>query len=130
MAAPLSPLARTLRDLRKRRGWSLRQVELATDSFVSNVYLSQLENDRRSDPGPRVLMALAKVYGVPTQFLFERAGYVEAPEPSAVEVAYQQVLADPTFKFGTRASDVDENAKRFIIELYEKATGKRLLQEG
>ncbi len=127
MTKATNPLAGTLRDLRKRRGWTLRDVERATDGYVSNVYLSQLETGKRTDPGPRVLMALAKAYGVSTQQLFERAGYIDGPPESNLEVAFRQVLADPTFKFGTRAASLDDGTKRFIVELYEKATSKRLL---
>lgn len=123
-----SPLAELLRDLRRRAGLSLRDVEAATAGAVSNVYLSQLENDRRSQPNPRYLVALARVYGVPSSLLFERAGYVDPPEPSAVDVAFQQVLADTTFQFGTRFDgDLGEAEKRFIIALYERATNKKLL---
>ncbi len=123
------PLAEWLRDLRRRRGLSLREVERATGNAVSNVYLSQLETGRRADPNPRVLVALAKAYGVPTALLFEKAGYVEEPAAGAVDLAFRQVLADSSFKFGTRFPDskLDDDAKRFIIELYERATGKMLL---
>lgn len=82
----------------------------------------------RRDPHPRVLVALAHVYEVPVSLLFEKAGYVDSPQPSDVDVAYKQVLADPSFKFGTRMKgEPDEAAKRIIIELYERATGKKLL---
>ena len=66
----LPPLAQLLADLRHKSGLSLRQVEKASD-VVSNVYLSQLELGRRSDPNPRFLVALAHVYNVPVKRLFE-----------------------------------------------------------
>jgi HTH-type transcriptional regulator, competence development regulator len=123
-------LADFLRGLRQESGMTLREVEQATGGAVSNVYLSQLENGRRNDPNPRYLVALAQVYGVPAELLFERAGYVTPPEPSAVEIAFRQVLADPSFKFGTRFKGaLDDEGKRFVIELYERATGKRLLTD-
>jgi transcriptional regulator with XRE-family HTH domain len=123
-----TPLARTLRELRRQRGLTLRQVEERTGREVSNVYLSQLENGRRRDPGPRVLAALARAYDVPVSFLFEQAGYVDAPSPSALDVAFAQVLADPRFRFGTRLpGELTPEVKRVIVELYEQATGKRLL---
>lgn len=125
-----SALGELLRELRRKSGLTLREVERATGGRVSNVYLSQLENDKRSQPNPRFLVALAQVYGVPSAHLFEKAGYVDAPEPSAVDVAFRQVLADPTFHFGTRFDgEPDDAVKRFIIELYERATGKRLLND-
>ena len=126
----VSPLAEILRDLRQRSGLTLREVEAATDRLVSNVYLSQMENDKRSRPNPQYLVALARVYGVPRSLLFEKAGYVDPPSPSVVDIAYRQVTADPTFHSGTRVQgELDDAAKRFIIELYERATGKKLLDD-
>lgn len=125
----LPALARLLRQLRGER-YSLRDVERRTDAAVSNVYLSQLENGTRTDPHPRVLVALAKAYDVPVATLFEAAGYVDKPAPSELEVAFRQVLADRSFKFGTRADgELTDDAKRFIIELYERATRKTLLRK-
>jgi transcriptional regulator with XRE-family HTH domain len=123
-----SPLAEYLRQLRENKGMSLRDVARATESVVSNAYLSQLETGRRPTPNPRVLTALAKVYGVAIDALFEKAGYVNGPTLSDVDVAFEQVLADHTFQFGTRfPGELNEDAKRIIIELYEAATGKKLL---
>jgi transcriptional regulator with XRE-family HTH domain len=128
----LPPLAQLLTDLRSESGFSLREVEKETDGVVSNVYLSQLEHGRRADPNPRILVALARVYGCPLQDLFEAAGYVDAPSPTAIDIAFEQVLADPKFQFGTRArqGELDQQAKRAIVELYEQVTGKKLLTDG
>ncbi len=125
----LPPLAQLLADLRHRSGLSLRQVERASGDVVSNVYLSQLELGRRSDPNPRFLVALAHVYNVPVRRLFEAAGYVDSPSATAIDVAFEQVLADPEFQFGTRfkESELDQPSKRTIVDLYQRATGKRLL---
>lgn len=130
MSDSSSPLTEALQHLRATAHLSLRRVERATGGVVSNAYLSQLEQGLRPNPNPRILVALAKVYGVPPEFLFEKAGYIERPSVSKVEVAFSQVLADPNFKFGTRASgELSEEAKRMIIELYEHATGKKLLED-
>lgn len=128
-ASSPSPLARLLRELRGER-YSLRDVERLTDKAVSNVYLSQLENGKRGDPNPRVLVALARLYEVPPVRLFEAAGYVDEPAESAIDAAYRQVLADKNFQFGTRLKGaIDQDSKRVIIELYERATGKTLLRD-
>jgi transcriptional regulator with XRE-family HTH domain len=121
-------LAEYLTLLRERSGLSLRDVERATSGVVSNVYLSQLENGHRTDPHPKLLVSLSKVYGVPWQLLFEKAGFIDSVEPSAVDVAFEQVQTDPTFHFGTRfTGELDQDGKRVIIELYEQATKKKLL---
>ena len=122
------PFGTFLKRLRERAGLTLRQVELATNGALSNAYLSQLESGKRPPPKPAVLVALAKAYGTSPDTLFERAGYSPAPTPSAIDVAYEQVIADRTFQFGTRfPGELNDDAKRIIIELYQQATGKRLL---
>ena len=121
--------------LRRLRGeTSLRDVGRLTG--ISNSYLSQIERgDRR--PGPNVLKRLGSLYGVDVQDLLQRAGFLENPddmaarddEPQEVERAYQYVLTDPKFRVGTRPSGpLSLEAKRFIVEMYERFTGKRLLE--
>jgi len=69
-------LGSLLADLRTAKGFSLREVEEATGSAVSNAYLSQLENGKIRKPSPNVLHELAKVYSVPYEALMEKAGYL------------------------------------------------------
>ena len=124
------PLALLLTDLRVRSGLSLRQVERATDDEVSNVYLSQLEHGLRTDPNPRILVALARVYGLPVKELFEAAGYVDAPSPTEIDTAFEQVLADREFHFGTRASkELDQASKKTIVRMYERLKHRKLLPD-
>ncbi len=118
--------------LRRLRGdMSLRGVQRI--SGISNAYLSQIEKDLRH-PGPKVLKRLAALYGVGVQDLFKKAGYLEegeepeVDETAEVERAYQYVLADPVFRVGTRPrGPLSIESKRFIVELYERYSGKRLL---
>ena len=119
--------------LRRLRGeTSLREVHRLTG--MSNVYLSQVEKGEKH-PGPRILKRLAALYGVGVEDLLRRAGYMEAegevPRPDAaldVERAYRFVLDDPRFRVGTRPSGpLSMESKRFIVEMYERLTGKRLL---
>ena len=120
--------------LRLRGETGLREVGRRTG--ISNSYLPQIERgDRR--PGPSVLKRLASLYGVDVQDLLQRAGFLDEPEgveardddPQEVERAYQYVLADPKARVPTRPSGpLSLEAKRFIVEVYEKFTGKRLLE--
>lgn len=71
-----SELGVVLLDLRKAKGFSLREVEQATGNAVSNAYLSQLENGKIKKPSPNVLHSLAEVYVVPYETLMEKAGYL------------------------------------------------------
>ncbi len=119
--------------LRRLRGkTSLRAVHRLTG--ISYPYLSQIEQGQRQ-PGPRLLQRLAALYGVPVHDLLKRAGHLEdegeAPpvdETQEVERAYQYVLDDPQFRLGTRPrGPLAAESKRFIVEMYEHFTGKRLL---
>ena len=118
--------------LKRLRGeHSLRDVQRLTG--VSGSYLSLVERgDRR--PGPNLLNKLAILYGVDANHLHRRAGRLGGggprdDEPLEVERAYQYVLADPQFRFGTRPDGpLSLNAKRFIVEMYERFTGKRILE--
>ena len=73
-------LAHELATRRSLTGMSLRQVEEASKSLegaepVSNAYLSQLENAKVTDPSPRVLHTLSRIYGVPYATLMTKIGY-------------------------------------------------------
>ena len=117
---------------RLRGGTSLREVRRLTG--VSNSYLSEIEKGERR-PGTNLLKRLAALYSVDVRVLMERAGYLDnegdadtADEPQDIERAFQYVLADPVFRFGTRPSGpLSLESKRFIVEMYERFSGKRLL---
>ncbi len=63
-----------LRELRKERNLTLRDIEERTD--ISNSYLSQLENGYIDQPSPRNLQRLAQVYGISYESLMTQAGYL------------------------------------------------------
>ena len=122
-----------LHDLRKKKGLTLKQVEKA--ARVSNAYLSQLERGRRRPPHPDILKRLASVYGASDRELLIAAGYLEEDtkerlEREKVEKAYQHVIRDPNYRQGTRLKDAHMpfEAKRFIVEMYEKMTDRKLLK--
>ena len=118
--------------LKRLRGRvSLREVNRRTGVSIS--YLSQIERGDKQ-PGPNVVRKLAELYRVDPQQLLNRAGHGPQPDPYGdeamdVERAYQFVISDPAFRVGTRPDGpMTINAKRFIVEMYEKFTGKRLLE--
>ena len=122
-----------LRELRRACGLSLKQVE--KDAGVSNAYLSQLERDLRKPPHPDILKRLAQVYEVPHRELLIAAGYLEDEADKGItrlkiEKAYQHVISNPRFRHGTRlkGSALSVETKRFIVEMYEKMTGQKLLE--
>lgn len=126
----MNALGSYLLKTRKERGLSLKKVEKLAG--VSNAYLSQLERGRRNPPHPDILKKLAKVYEVPLNALLDAAGYLEQEAKTTheqIEHAFQLVISDPKYRHGTRlkAPALSWEAKRFIIEMYEKMAGRKLL---
>jgi len=126
------PLGDFLKKLRERKGVSLKKVE--DDTGISNAYISQLETGvRKKLPNADRLKALADYYNVSIQQLLEKAGYyengaIEETQEQKIEKAFLHVISDPTFKYGTRLKGkYDLDGKRFIVEMYEKLTKKKLL---
>lgn len=121
-----------MRTLRKQRGLTLKQVQKAAQ--VSNAYISQIERGLRKPPHPDILNRLAKVYEIPARELMVSAGYLpddaEMEARRKVEQAYSHVISDPNYSHGTRLkrADVSLEVKRFIVEVYEKTTGRKLLE--
>ena len=120
--------------LRKLRGdTSLREVRRLAG--ISNSYLSEIERGERR-PGTNLLKRLAALYSVDVEHLMRTAGYLDnegdgpsGNEPLQIERAFQYVLADPEFRLGTKPSGpLSLEAKRFIVEMYERFTGKNLLE--
>ena len=120
-----------LKALRKKSGLTLKQVEKAAK--VSNAYISLVERGQRRPPHPDILQRLAKVYEVSQQDLLIAAGYLEDPKAQQgreeLEVAYQHATSDPKFHHGTRlkGAKLSLEAKRFIVEMYESVTKRKLL---
>ena len=118
--------------LRRLRGdLSLRDVTKRVG--VSSSYLSEIERGSRK-PGVNIIRKLADLYNVDAGELMKRAGREDHIDPFSeeamdVERAYQYVLADPVFRVGTRPDGpITLKTKRFIVEMYERYTGKRLLE--
>jgi transcriptional regulator with XRE-family HTH domain len=116
-----------LRELRQKQRLSIRGA--AREASVSSTYLWQIEKGDRF-PGPTVLKKLAPVYEVTTAELLEVAGYLEEATTKEYDInrAYQYVIGDRKFQFGARLREqADLETKRAIVQLYEEATGKKLL---
>jgi len=120
-----------LRTLRLEQKLSLREAEKL--SGVSNSYLGLIERGQRPIPGADILKKLAPVYDVPARDLMRSAGYlkdedVSLSEEDEVDMAFKFVMNDPRYKSGTRIKGgLTVEVKRFVVEMYEKATGKKLL---
>lgn len=120
-----------LNGLRQGQRLSLRDVAAKTGVSIS--YLAQIEHGRKKPPSPEILKRLAPVYNVPVRDLLKAAGYLEDVQPvltdeEEIDMAFRYVVNDPRYKSGTRIKgELTVEVKRFIVEMYEKATGKKLL---
>ena len=123
-----------LRTLRLEKRYSLREVEQM--SGVSNSYLGLIERGQRPIPGADILKKLAPVFDVPIRDMLAAGGYLKVEditlsEEDEVDMAFQYVMNDPRYKSGTRIKGgLNTEVKRFVVEMYEKATGKKLLPGG
>jgi len=119
--------------LRGQRGLTLRQIEELTG--IPNAYLSQLETGQKKYlPPPTLLWKLSECLGVSTNDLLAKAGYLkqsvagESPDKQ-IDKAFRHAVSDPQFRYGAALKmKYDFNIKRFVVELYEKATGRRILE--
>jgi len=123
-----------MRSLREGQKLSLREV--AAKTGVSFSYITQIENGRRNAPGPEVLKRLAPAFNMPVRDLLKAAGYMDdlkeikqvLSHEEEVERAFRYVITDPRYQSGNRLTGpITIDVKRFIVEMYEKATGKKLL---
>jgi len=123
-----------LRSLRDEQKLSLREAAAKTGISVS--YIMQIEHGKRKAPGPDVLRKLAVAYNLPVRDLIKAAGYLDEPkagkavpsEEEEVDRAFRFAITDPRFQLGMRITGpVTIDVKRFIVEMYERCTGKILL---
>lgn len=72
-----------LKNLRKENNLSIRQ--LAERSNVSNAYLSQVENGKRSVPSPEILKRLSEQLNTSYDELMNEAGYIETTNENPLQ---------------------------------------------
>lgn len=87
---------RFLSDLRKSRGFTLRDVEKITDGQISNGYLSQLENGNIEKPSAMKLHRLASAYAIDYNQIMERAGFISESATPINRVA-TSILGELTY---------------------------------
>lgn len=124
-----------LRGLREASKKSLRQVH--RDVGISPAYLAMIENAERNPPQPEFLRKLAACYGVSPVEVLRQAGYLEDEEVEETEDedgesdlrwAYRAVMQDPHYRTGHSLSEeAPPEVMRFVVEMYERFTGKKLL---
>lgn len=78
-----------LRNLREKKGYSIRQ--LALYSGISNSYLSQVEQGKRGIPKPEYLQKLAKALEIEYDDLLAAAGYRVKPQIDTLQSSNKQI---------------------------------------
>ena len=124
------PVTSMLRRLRGTR--TLRQLE--ADTGISNAYLSNIESGAKR-PGVKILSKLAAYYRYPLGELLQAAGLpfdehaaVLADSNTELLRIYEFVIADPSFMhYGKPAGTPSTDVQKFVIQMYEHYTGKKLL---
>ena len=124
------PIGELLRNLRGDR--TLREVEKGAG--IPNSYLSNVEGGTKR-PGLKTLSKLADYFGVPLDELLQVAGLphrrsIEENAISALDIhrAFDFLLSDPGLSQYEKPRDrLSTDTQRFIVELYQHYTGKRLL---
>jgi hypothetical protein len=103
---------------------------------IPNAYLSQLETGQKKYlPPPPLLSKLSECLGVSTNDLLVKAGYLKQSAmkeslEKQVDKAFRHAVIDPQFRYGAALrTKYDFNIKRFVVELYEKATGRSILKD-
>ena len=126
----LTAIGPFLRDLRGNR--SLRQLQ--NETGIAYSYLSDIERGSKR-PGQTILSRLSAYHRVPMEELLDVAGVAKkvnaGHELSAANVrrSFRFVLDDPSFDgYQKPTEDVPIEAQRFVVQLYQHFTGKRLLE--
>ena len=109
-------LGARLRELREKRGLSLRKV--ARDSGINSGYLSQLERDEIAQPTPIVLQKVAAAYGEPFGALMRWAGYIE-DDPAGVSPNAKRALS----YLGDDFSDEELAALKAVLDVIRTKGG-------
>ena len=123
-------LGTTLRYLRGDR--SLRKIQEATGITYS--YLSDIERGNKR-PGENVLSRLAEYHNVPLGELLGMAGLAYGADADRyysnadIRRSFQFVLDDPSLgAYQKPVEDVPIETQRFVVQIYEHYTGKRILE--
>lgn len=106
-----------LREIREGQKLTLREVErLAKDSKagaeISSGYLSMLERDEVRAPSPRILFALASIYGKDYIDLMKRAGYI----PTDINLT-PHTPAQVAFRGANQLSEEQQKRIQHIVDL-------------
>ena len=120
-----------IRELRRDRKLTLREVE--EKAKISNAYLSQVECGERGTPTMKILVKLAKVYGVPVSALSSKVEIELSMEREKAKKAkggteQKEEMPNPDSDFICRGyENLSESKKRSLkdfLQYLQKEKGK------
>jgi len=103
-----------LKDVRKARGLSLRDVEKATGGGVSNGYLSQLEGGSIASPSAAMLNRLAQAYSLDYETLLVHGG-LSTPETPVTSAAATAAAPKNDVRHGV-FGDLTQDEERQLLQ--------------
>lgn len=113
----MATLGITIKEARKRNGFTLKQVEDALG--ISNAYLSQLENEKIKSPSANILYKLSSLYGVQLKDLLASAGMIEKKEESLTS-EHSDFVERIAFSSENMSADERAEVLRFLEYLKSK----------
>jgi transcriptional regulator with XRE-family HTH domain len=115
-------LGEIVKILREKKGW--RQKQLADASGITQATISRLEKGLVNQLKSDALGRLANALGVSADILLG----LEPSREESIDKIFDFVIRDPNFRYGAGLRrDPDPETKLFIIELYEKISGRNFL---
>lgn len=128
----LIPLGTYLRSLREGRGWTLEQASHASGLSISAIAMAETAKRR---PSAKALEVLARTYQVDARSMLIKAGILDKRQAFVpilqIDWAFGVMLSDPEFEDAdvVRSLSMDFEVRAFVVDLYERRSGKRLLRE-
>ncbi len=107
-------LGQRIRELREQRG--ITQGQLATQSSVSQGYLSQLENGDVRNPSAGVLLRVASAMNVEADDLFEAAGYPTVRTLRQMYAEYEANIDPDLVRYLGRLTPDKQRRLLFLLE--------------
>ena len=101
---------------RKRDGKRFTYQEVADGVDVTPPYIWKLHTGRSTNPSHKVLQAMSDFFGVPITYFSEES----MSEERAENLKLARELRDTgVMRIALRASDLDEDGKRAVLEMIE-----------
>lgn len=111
----VAALGQFVRELRARRGQSMRALSRATG--VSQPYISMIEKGQiKGAPSLRILSTLAEHFGLPTESFMVVGGLTGAPESSAPRASLGDTFRELILHPSLRPSELNERDLRWLSD--------------